>query len=147
MKLFLDVDGVLNIRDPIVPVLRLKDDLGVDILVPEAAPRIVQELSRTYEVVWSTAWFDRAPKVFGPILGVGSDWPVLQWTEHKLLTIETEVVAPDERYAIVDDDVYWEADQLEMLFSMRQLAIEPHPTVGINQVHLNRLLEFARREV
>lgn len=142
MKLFLDVDGVLNIWDPKVPVMRLKDDLGIDLLVPEIVPSIVQRLAQTYEIVWSTAWFERAPKVFGPILGVGSDWPVLQWTNYKLETIQ-ELVGPDEKYAVVDDDVHWEADQLDMLFDMRHLIIQPHPTVGIHTMHLDRLLKFA----
>lgn len=146
MKLFLDVDGVLNVWSPKVPVLRLTDDLGVPILVPEVAPSIVQQLAQTYEIVWSTAWFERAPKVLGQILGVGSDWPVLRWDDYKLSAIEKQVAA-DERWAIVDDEVYWEADEIDMLFDMRHVVVNPHPTVGINQVHLDRLLEFAGRNV
>jgi hypothetical protein len=40
-----------------------------------------------FECVWATVWFKQAPRDLAPVLGVGEDWPVLDWDDMKLPAI------------------------------------------------------------
>ena len=145
--LFLDVDGVLAVYglkaegEPL-----LVDRANVDFPVTVAyglAPR-VQRLSEAFEVVWSTAWFGAAHGAFRRHLGLPSEsWPYLPWNQHKL----TEIVkrAGERSWAWVDDDAHYELRDLgwEAGRHFDGLIVQPDPSIGLTDAHVDELLAFA----
>jgi hypothetical protein len=40
-------------------------------------------LAARFDMAWATAWATDAPRFLAPCLGVGADWPVLDFDLHK----------------------------------------------------------------
>ena len=81
--LFLDVDGVLNVWDPAGPVDRWSFPDGRLLLVPDGVSQRLSTLAGMFEVVGATTWGSDAAEVYGPRLGIGSRWQVLEFDEDK----------------------------------------------------------------
>lgn len=107
--LFVDVDGVLNVpRNMADCTLNIG---GVPCHLPEDTAARLRSLLGWYEPVWATAWFKHANALL-PHLGIYNvRWPVLKWDDYKLPAIRE--YAAGRPWAWIDDDVWWELDQLD----------------------------------
>ena len=106
--LFLDVDGVLNLWDAAVAVDRWSYPDGRLLLVPTGTAGRLARLAEVFTILWTTTWGSDAGEVFGPRLGVGVDWPVLDFDELKRPALVGAAGA--RRFAWVDDRASWELD-------------------------------------
>jgi hypothetical protein len=147
--LFLDVDGVLNVL-----ALFFKDDPppfeGVDwghgavAAIPEGVKERVERLTEVFEPQWATAWWDRA-NLFNKHWG-WEPWPVLRWGMMKLPHIVT--TAGERRWAFVDDDAYWEAEEFVHQFGPvpdHGLVVPVAPHIGLTDSQVDHLIEWAKR--
>ena len=89
--LFLDVDGVLNafgaweVVDPSLHMslanvrapegFRRATADGYELLLRPEHVAWLAALQARVDVVWATMWQDRAPAALAPVLGIGADWP------------------------------------------------------------------------
>jgi hypothetical protein len=121
--LFVDVDGVLALWDPIVDVDRVRPagEAGVPILIPVGTARRLQRLAANFQMVWATAWGTDAPEFLGPWLGLGADWPVLDFDGYKWAAICD--YATGRLFAWVDDEA--RGDEL----NVREQCQAPHLTL------------------
>lgn len=90
----LEVDGVLVLDDPVVPVVRTvvhaaghKWARTVD--VPAGADEILAELAARFDIVWAGAWSHNAHPALRGVLGLPEGpWPFLPVQFHKLPAIQ-----------------------------------------------------------
>ena len=108
----MDVDGVLALWDPVVDVerVRLAGAAGVPVLLPVGTAGRLQRFAARFEMVWATAWGTDAPDFLGPRLGVGADWPVLDFDLYKWAAVCD--YADGRSFAWVDDGA--RGDQLSI---------------------------------
>lgn len=100
--LFLDVDGVVNVLGAVGEVERWSFPDGRLLVTPTGIARRLGVLAEGFDVVWATTWGTGAPEVLGHLLGVGSDWPVLDFDDLKWPAIQEQ--AGVRRFAWIDDN-------------------------------------------
>jgi hypothetical protein len=149
--LFLDVDGVLNACPPIEgePVTR---KLGFPICIPTGTKERVARLSEEFEMVWATTWRDKAHPNFGEDLGLGEEWPHVDFHDLKILSIleyavqvklSGTIVQP---WVWIDDDAPWEMQTVGLRHDeSKTLVLAPDTAVGLTDGHVQRALDFAAR--
>lgn len=111
--LFVDVDGVLNVlgwRGPDYENLRVAVG-GTPCIVPPGTRARMERLLAVYDPVWATAWLGRAHSAWHEVLDLHTTpWPYVSYVGLKL----PEIIryATGRRWAWIDDDAYWELQQL-----------------------------------
>ena len=157
--LCLDVDGVLcPFIDP-GGYREVPTGDGDHVLVsPENTTRL-RLLANRFQLVWATAWEDRANQTISPLHGIG-DLPVIrcdiallddvallldgqppEWPGYhdwKLPWIQRYVGA--RKYAWIDDEI---SDRALARNTAENCFIRPNPSVGLTDAHVQQLLLFA----
>lgn len=135
--LFLDVDGVLNALGGGHPRVILD---GCPCDVPEGTKERVARLAEAFDVVWATAWFERAHTAWRHVLDLPAEsWPYLPWNRYKLTDILR--YAKERPWAWVDDDAEWELRQLGWDRSMvTGTIVAPDPLIGLTDQHVTDLV-------
>jgi hypothetical protein len=111
------------------------------------AKDVTENLTRLeahFECVWATAWFKQAPRDLGPVLGVGENWPVLDWGDMKLPAILEWAGA--RRFAFIDDDIAFELRHFKGEVPEHGLLVPIAPSRGLSHEHVSELLAFAQHE-
>ncbi|WP_088281453.1 hypothetical protein [Kineosporia sp. A_224] len=143
--LFLDVDGVLALWDPVVEVerIRLAGATGVPLLVPVGTAGRLHRLAGRFEMVWATAWGEDAPQFLAPCLGVGAAWPVLDFDQYKGAAACD--FAADRPFAWIDDEAHSEAEILRDNCPIAHLVVHADHRIGLDDDAVAQLLGFAGR--
>ena len=157
MKLFLDIDGVLNALHESA----WDDSVKTDVQVPvekwglassvyetfemNISPTIGERLLATgVDIVWLTTWCDDANTLISPLCGLPSDLPVagiLDWhRDWKHEAIMDFYDSCDEPFVWVDDEAIPEEHTLD---PERVLCIRTDSATGITAAHINEITEFA----
>lgn len=110
--LFLDIDGVLNCQGwtgPDYEQLKRKIGKTEHCVIPPGTSDRVKRLVECYEPVWATAWLGGAAD-WREALDIEGSWPYINFIGLKL----PEIIkyAAGRKWAWVDDDAYWELQQL-----------------------------------
>lgn len=148
--LFLDVDGVLNVwhntSQCTVEYVMINSGTAWQACIPVGTKERLAKLLEVYEPVWATAWLGSAHGIFSPPLALSEEhWPHIYFTHHKVTEILK--VAGNRPWAWIDDDAEWEFKDLKWEPHERfvdGLVIVPHPSIGITDEHVEKLLEFAK---
>lgn len=145
---FVDVDGVvlvfgteevmINNGAQLVQVGRIEQ------WVANSVAERLRVLEKHFECVWATAWFKQAPRDLAPVLGVGEDWPVLDWGDMKLPAILEW--AGTRRFAFIDDDISFELRHFEGSVPDTGLLLDVSSSRGLTDDHVSELLAFAHNE-
>lgn len=111
--------------------------------VPDGALDRLRRLTRSFDCVWATSWRLSAPAAWGPVLGVGDDWPVLDYDRRKLAPMLA--FAGQRPWAFVDDDIPMELRDLGRPLPVQpaHLLVDTDETVGLTDEHVQRLEAFA----
>jgi hypothetical protein len=105
----IDVDGVLVLERPVVPVGRhvvsAYGRWSREVLVPTAAPARLRELTEHFELVWAGAWSHMAHSALRDVLQLPPDpFPFLPVQFHKLPAIRRH--AAGRRWLLIDDGIH-----------------------------------------
>jgi hypothetical protein len=141
--LFLDVDGVLALWDPIVDVdhVRPAGPTGLPVLVPVGTAGRLQRLAACFDVVWATAWGTDAPEFLAPLLGVGADWPVLDFDLYKWAAVCDH--AAGRPFAWIDDEARGDELNVRDHCQAPYLIVHADHRVGLDDQAVAQLLSFA----
>jgi hypothetical protein len=141
--LFMDVDGVLALWDPVVDVerVRLVGAAGVAVLVPAGTAGRLHQLAACFEMVWATAWGSDAPEFLGPRLGVGAEWPVLDFDLYKWAAVCDH--AEGRPFAWVDDEARGDEVDVHEHASASHVIVHTDHRIGLDDEAVVRLLTFA----
>jgi hypothetical protein len=174
--LFLDVDGVLNVfgawevvdpgRGLTLSNVRAPEGFrrvrvdGYELLLREEHPRWLADLAGRFEVVWATMWQERAPAALAPVLGIGADWPWIDFAAARGYTIDQRTgegigsykfpglvaAAGDRPLVWIDDDlepaIYdWAAERSDA--GIPTLLVQPSPDEGWTPAERDAVLAFA----
>lgn len=151
MKIYLDVDGVLNSLWSRENRLCVNVD-GYDIWYTPEVVEYINELGQEHEIVWLTTWGDRAASGIAPAIGLdsfrwlpGRDWyfngdgceeragvdfstPGFIWWKADLLAADCE---PGDEVVWIDDDIHdWDVREVEGC-GVHVTAIVPDQLVGV----------------
>jgi hypothetical protein len=139
----MDVDGVLALWDPVVDVecVRPAGAAGVPVLVPVGTAGRLQQLAARFEMVWATAWGTDAPDFLGPRLGVGADWPALDFDLYKWAAVCD--YAEGRPFAWADDEARGDELNVHDHTSASHLIVHTDHRVGLNDQAVVQLLTFA----
>lgn len=145
--LFLDVDGVLNClawSGADYDSLRQKVG-GTPCVVPPYVAENVRRLAERFEMVWATAWLGRAHTAWRDVLGLPDEsWPHVSYTNLKLPAIIR--YAAERPWAWVDDDAYWELEQLGwQKENVPGFVAFIDGRVGLTDERVEALLEYGER--
>lgn len=144
--LFLDVDGVLN-----VPGWRgegydaMKQDIGgFPCWVPAGTKERVQRLLEHYDPVWCTAWLGRAHSAWRDVLDLDPiPWPYVEYYGLKLPALIR--YAGEHRWAWIDDDAYWEMQELKWTPEMvTGLVFQIDGRDGLTDDNVTQLITYAQ---
>jgi len=99
-----------------------------------------------YEPVWATFWFTDAHPVLAAHLGLPEQpWPYLAFDGHWKLPAIIQYAA-GRPWAWVDDDATFEQrNNPEAIIPGDALIIEPRPSSGLTDEHVDELIGFATR--
>jgi len=106
----LEVDGVLVLEDPMVPVIRTVvhacgNKWARSVQVPVAAPGIIARLAERFDIVWASAWSHNAHPALRDVLGVPAEpWPFLPVQFLKLPAIRA--YAAGRPWVLIDDAIH-----------------------------------------
>lgn len=152
--LFVDVDGVLSVfgfPSHAPPPGRMHAVDGIPhCLVDGCGDRLIR-LSDSFELVWATGWEERANEHLPYLLGLGSEYPTLefdhqpQWGSAHWKLSAIERYAGERPAAWIDDNFneacrFW-AKQREA----PTLLVSTDPAIGITDDHVERLEAWARK--
>lgn len=112
--LFLDVDGVLCPWDTTVETERLQVDRSAlngwafysSLSVPVGVKDMLARLDEVFDIHWATWWRDDVVTQLAPILGIGGEWPVLDFEDSKFLAMHA--LAAGRPFVWIDDEVHAE---------------------------------------
>jgi hypothetical protein len=157
--LLLDIDGVICLRaegaqTPAGFVRRSLDDDGfrVQVALSESLAAAIRGLAERFDLVWASAWEERANSVLAPVLGLPrlpaiefSDLRGYRGRSWKLGAIRASI-SPLSPLAWIDDEIY--ADALEWAAARSRsgvptLALPIDPSRGLCDGDLRRLRLFA----
>jgi hypothetical protein len=141
--LFMDVDGVLALWDPTVDVehVRPAGAAGVPVLVPGGTAGRLQQLAARFDMVWATAWGTDAPQFLAPQLGIGTDWPVLDFDLYKWAAVCD--YAAGRPFAWVDDEARGDEPHVRDYCQASHLIVHADHRIGLNDQAVAQLLSFA----
>lgn len=156
-RLYLDVDGVLNVLAPegADPGTDTWDDLTLHEQVPSHAGAFDLRLSRSMvaeiaaleaDVAWLTTWRADAVAQVAPLVDA-PDWPWLDWRHDKAEAVVADLRQQPRPFVWVDDmaatrhDVHVVASQLDVPLPVH-LLLRPSPTVGLRPSDLERIRGF-----
>jgi hypothetical protein len=103
--------------------------------------------------IWLTSWEDMAVEFFAPVVGIGSDWPVLAsndaqddlktWWKLRALRDHALLTEP-EKMIWLDDDINYDVGGKDYVKTMGDmlLAINPNRNHGLTLKHIARMIEF-----
>jgi hypothetical protein len=151
--LLIDVDGVISLfgfdqTEP--PAGRLAVVDGIPHLISAKAGQRLARLAEAYECVWCTGWEDRAEEHLPRLLGLPGGWAHLTFVPEpgaelhwKLGAIEAHAGA-ERPVAWIDDDhdstcLSWAEER-----PGPTLLVPTDPAVGLTDVHVTTLLNWAR---
>jgi hypothetical protein len=143
--IFLDVDGVFNCPQAIVPYEHVHLGTAAEVFIPEGSAERLQRLLRVYEPVWATAWLGEAHECFqAPLRLSEAPWPHLNYQRFKILAIVKHAKARP--WAWIDDDASYELEALNWFpyydRFLEGFIIEPNPRVGLTDEHVDDLLTW-----
>lgn len=148
--LALDVDGPLALMgDPACSEVIERSVDGIPVIFETALPARLQLLSTHFRIIWSSSWGKRASAKIAPLLGLPAGLPYIDFgkfpraragVSHKLPGLKGWL--RNMPAAIVDDEV---GEDLIAWASERPhtLVLEIDPRFGLQDKHVNQLLEFA----
>jgi HAD domain in Swiss Army Knife RNA repair proteins len=153
VRLFLDVDGVINALSP----TDRWDDLthsrvdGFPIYWSPTVVRFLNELSSQVEILWLTSWEESAPNLLAPSLGLRpfglagrqTGAPRAGWWKHGW--VESHWARDPKPFIWIDDELgYFSSVQnwLGELPINQALAISPDTSDGLCPDHLDQILGF-----
>jgi hypothetical protein len=153
VRLFLDVDGVLNAVNPTGqwPDLKRARVNRFPICWSPTVVEFFNELSTRVEILWLTTWEERAQELLAPVLGLrafqlaaeDTDPLSIHWWKH---TVVQQWWENDPRPFIWVDDELADADSvpewLGQLPEGQALAISPDFNDGLHQAHLDEIHQF-----
>lgn len=107
--IFLDVDGVVNHYG--MRSMRVVKAGYYNIWLPEFMEAMIQDLVKHHQVVWCTAWKERANEFIAPILGIeplfvmtdGYDHGGVAWKEHHVRPVAVEALKAGKRVVWLED--------------------------------------------
>lgn len=155
--LLLDIDGVLNVlarpkrapKDAIEFVVQA-GNTGFDILTLARYGDWLDDLARSYELVWATTWEDLANEEMGPRLGL-PELPVVHF--ERSLKMKTWKLPDVDKFvgnrpaAWIDDDLH--GDAFSWAHKRNERGV---PTLLVHAArwrfehdHYHRLLKFAQK--
>lgn len=156
--LLVDVDGVLNAfgfsRIHYPEFEDVWDHGAFRIHVPAGTRDRMQRLAEVYDLVWATAWEDKAAPEWGPRLGVMGDSPHIAWRygsvmdqTWKLRDVEAwcEANAGDRPVAWIDDDLHEDASRWAKKHGYH--LVRTNPTHGMTDGDFRSLMLYAAKEV
>jgi hypothetical protein len=152
--LFVDVDGVISLfgferfQEP--PGSFHMVDGILHCIGASAASRLAR-LARVYELVWATGWEEKANEYLVHLLELEGDLPVLSFdgravfgsAHWKLEAIEE--FAADRPAAWIDDSLDGECRAWAEQREAPTLLVETESAVGIEEEHVELLLDWAGR--
>jgi len=109
----------------------------------------LERLQKTFKCVWATACDDKAIDNLVDILGVGSNWPRLQWKQSVLQPGRTWKLADINDFvdnrpcAWIDDELFDDAYDWATQRQAPTLLIAADPLRGLNDTHVTRLEHWA----
>ena len=152
--LFVDVDGVISLfgfdrlGEP-PGSFHMVD--GIAHCIGSSAARRLARLAHTYELVWATGWEEKANEYLVHLLELERELPVLSFdgravfgsAHWKLGAIEE--FAGDRPAAWIDDSLDEECRAWAERRAAPTLLVETESAVGIDDDHVELLLDWARR--
>jgi hypothetical protein len=171
--LLLDVDGVLNAFGAFAPTrgaggLSLPDHLvlrvvnGYELALNPVHVDWLRTLESDFDIVWTTMWTHRAPSDLAPVLGIGADWPYVDFARYHDEALLDRWGAGVGHYKFpgvlalggnkplvwVDDDLHadhfdWAADRDAS--GTPTMLIQPSPATGWVEAEYREILEFGER--
>jgi Swiss Army Knife RNA repair-like protein len=150
--LFLDVDGVISLfgfpRDAEPPGTFHSID-GIPHCIGHAAAPLLAQLADRFELVWATGWEEKANEYLPPLLGLGSELPVLTFDGRAVFgsahwkIAAVDAYAGDRPAAWIDDFLNDECRTWAELREAPTLLIETESATGLTEEHVERLLGWA----
>ena len=149
----IDVDGVISLfgfdqTEP--PEGRFAVVDGIPHLISARAGERLARLSEAFECVWCTGWEDRAEEHLPRLLGLPGGWAHLTFPptpgeglHWKLEAIEAHA-GPDRPVAWIDDDHDPSCLEWAQARPGSTLLVPTDPAVGMTDVHVTTLLNWAR---
>jgi HAD domain in Swiss Army Knife RNA repair proteins len=150
--LFVDVDGVLSVfgfpHDGPPPGRMHSVDGMPHCLVHGCGERLLR-LTRSYELVWATGWEERANEHLPHLLGLGREFPTLEFDHQPQWGAAHWKLSAIERYAgnrpaaWIDDNFneacrFWAGAR-----EAATLLVHSDPAVGITDRHVEELETWA----
>jgi hypothetical protein len=150
--LFVDVDGVLSVfgfPHDAPPPGRLHSVDGMPHCLGHGCGERLNRLSRCYELVWATGWEERANEHLPHLLGLGREYPTLefdlqpQWGAAHWKLSAVERYAGERPAAWIDDNFneacrFWARERSEPT-----LLVPTRPEIGITDEHVEELEAWA----
>lgn len=155
IKLFLDVDGVINAYARTdasenlwgVPYQSNKA-AGYTIVWTPALAAALQHLNLDH--AWLTAWLHRAPEHIAPLIGYGEESEHIPFKRIGNNTIYGKVQAvrawralnPHTPFVHIDDEFGWHPAVAEIVVELGGLAVAPDPEHGITPDDIAAIREY-----
>ncbi|PWV85807.1 hypothetical protein SAMN05421630_102155 [Prauserella marina] len=141
----LDIDGVLVLENPVVPVethtVSAYRRWAREVRIPVGAAESVRELARRFDIVWTTAWSHNAHIALAPALGLPEEpWPFLAVQFNKLPAIRA--YAGGRPWVWIDDSIH---DLGEIPAPADGLLVPVDGSRGITEIDPAELLEKLSR--
>lgn len=158
-RLYLDVDGVLNVlgTPPPDPGHDGWDDVELHEQVPSHAGAFDLRLSRSMvaevaaldaDVAWLTTWRADAVAEVAPLVDAPRDWPWLDWQHDKVEAVVADLTATGPRpFVWIDDVAATRADVDAVAAALPfpvpvHLLVRPAPRSGLRPSELRRVRTF-----
>jgi hypothetical protein len=152
--LFVDVDGVLSVfgfaHDAPPPGRMYAVDGMPHCLAHGCGERLVR-LSKTFELVWATGWEERANEHLPHLLGLGGEYPTLnfdaepQWGSAHWKVSAVERYAGNRPAAWIDDNFNEACRSWARHRSAPTLLVASDPAIGLTDQHVEELEGWAQR--
>jgi hypothetical protein len=147
-----DVDGVLSVfgfPHNAPPPGRIHSVEGIPHCLADGCGERLIRLAQAYELVWATGWEERANEHLPHLLGLGGEYPTLEFDHQpewgsshwKLSAIER--YAGDRAAAWIDDNfneacLFWARER-----TAPTLLVHTDPAIGITDKHVTELERWA----
>lgn len=148
--LFLDVDGVINVRGD-TPLSQYVGDLDglFKIHLPYGLRERVATLVENFEIVWATTWMEKAHPFFKDHLGLPEEpWACIEPFRNGIKLPEICNMADGRTFAWVDDEAHHQLRDLDINTDASEwqqkagIIVAPIWTEGLNDRHVDELLAW-----